>query len=165
MKPMQNLTLSSLLLWLVWSPAQALESDRKQKITLDGGGCILRTKDNNTECPNGLTIKQGTMVIKGDYGLIHHKDRGIESVKMTGKPAHFEQKMDSGELMVIKANQMDYVKADEKIYLNGAVQVSSDMGVSRGEAMEINLLTQEISSLTDDPDQRFYMEIEPDDKQ
>lgn len=162
---MQNLTLSSLLLMAVCHPVAALESDRKQKITLDGGGCVLRTKDNHTECPKGLIIKQGTMVIKGDYGLIHHKDKGIESVKMTGQPAHFEQKMDSGELMVIKANQMDYIKADEKIYLKGAVKVTSDMGVSRGESMEINLLTQEISSLTDDPNQRFFMEIEPDDKQ
>ena len=157
---MQNLTVSFLLLFVTAS--WALESDRKQKIILDGGGCIQRAKLGQTECPKGLVIKQGSMTIKAKYGLIDHKNKGVQSIKMTGAPAHFEQKMESGELMVILANQMDYVKKDEKIYLKGDVKITSDMGVTTGQEMEINLLTQEISSLSENPDQQFHMEIVPD---
>lgn len=161
---MQHLKIYSLA-FLLASPALALESDRQQKVTLDGGGCVTNYKNNSTECPNGITITQGSMVIKAKYGLINHENKGIQSVKMTGEPAHFEQKMDSGELMVIKAQAMDYIKEDEKIYLNGSVVITSELGVTRGETMEINLLTQEISSVSDDPEERFFMEITPDKQQ
>ena len=127
---MQNLTLSLLLLTTVSS--WALENDRTQKITLDGGGCVTRQKTYQTECPKGLTIKQGSMVIKAQFGLIDHKNKGVQSIKMTGNPVHFEQTMDSGELMVILAKKMDYIKADEKIYLKGDVKITSDMGVTTG---------------------------------
>ena len=127
-----------------------------------GSGCVTRQKEQQTECPNGLTVKQGSMVIKAKYGLIDHQKKGIQNIKMTGTPVHFEQKMETGELMVILAKKMDYVKKDETIYLKGDVKITSDMGVTTGQEMEINLLTQEISSLSENPDQQFHMEIVPD---
>lgn len=160
MRRMQNLVASLLL--SMTATSWALDSDRKENITLDGGGCVTNQKTYKTECPNGLVIKQGTMRIKAKYGLISHKDKGIQSIKMTGTPAHFEQKMESGELMVILAKQMDYIKDEEKIYLKGDVKITSDMGTTSGKEMEINLLTQEISSVSDDPEQQFHMEIVPD---
>ncbi len=157
----QALSVAAILLFTT-SAAWALDSDRKQKITLDGGGCVLRQKQQQTECPKGLTVKQGSMIIKAQYGLIGHQNKGVNSINMTGSPVRFEQKMESGELMVILAKKMDYIKAEEKIYLKGDVEITSDMGVTRGQEMEINLLTQEISSVSDDPDQQFHMEIVPD---
>ncbi len=157
---MQNFKLGFVFLIMnaqVW----AIKSDQQQKITVDGGGCVMRPQDNNTECPNGIVIKQGTMVIRGAYGLIYHEKKGVQKIKMSGSPVHFEQTMDSGDLLVIKAKQMDYIKADEKIYLKGDVNIVSEIGLTKGEEMEIDLLTQEISSVSEDPDHRFYMEIEP----
>ena len=158
---MQNLKIKLVLvLSLLSSGVVALESDRKAKIIIEGPGCVSKLKLDQTECKRGLTIVQGSMIIKSTYGMIHHKNKGIENILMKGDQVTMEQMMDDQDKMMIKANEVDYRKAEEKVYLKGNVSITSSIGVTTGDEIEFNLLTQEITALGEENTQQFRMEID-----
>ncbi len=138
----------------------ALESDRQQKITLSGDGCISKLNLGQTECPKGMLIRQGSLKIESDYGLITHEGKLIATVKMTGSPVTMEQQMDDGSRMVIRANQIDFDYQSEIAFLKGDVRIENNIGVSTGEAMEFNLKTQEVKAVGEN-NQQFRLEIDP----
>jgi lipopolysaccharide transport protein LptA len=158
---MQNLKIKTLLLFFVMAPVSswALDSDRTAKIIIQGPGCKTKLKDNQTECLKGLTIEQGSLLIKSTYGLIKHQDKGIGSVLMRGNQVYMEQLMEDKDKMVIKANEIDYQKAAEKVFLSGNVSITSSIGVTTGENLEFDLKTQEIIS-SGESSQPFRMEID-----
>jgi len=139
----------------------ALESDRQAKVVVQAPlGCVSKLKLNQTECKNGLTIEQGSMLIKSRYGLIQHSKEGVVSVLMKGDQVYMEQLMDDQELMVIKANEINYQKAEEKVYLKGHVSIVSSIGVTTGEDIEFDLKTQEINAQGEDNSQQFKIVID-----
>ncbi|MCB1583346.1 MAG: hypothetical protein KDI92_09805 [Xanthomonadales bacterium] len=140
----------------------ALESDRNAKIILEGPGCAHKGKVNQTECKKGVTIQQGSMLIKSTYGLIYHGDKGINNVLLKGDQVYMEQMMDDNSKMVINANEINYHKKDEKVLLKGNVVITSNIGVTKGEEIEFDLQTQEIKAIGEESAQQFRMEIEPD---
>ncbi|MCX7544599.1 lipopolysaccharide transport periplasmic protein LptA [Marinicella gelatinilytica] len=163
---MRNLNLTSHrkivilgLLFLSFS-VLSLESDRQQKITLEGDGCISKLNIGQTECPKGMVIKQGSLMISSDYGLITHKDNQIATVLMTGSPVRMEQQMDDGSQMYVQAKKIDFDYQAQKAFLNGDVRIENNIGISTGDAMEFNLETQEIKAIGDQS-QRFHLEIDP----
>lgn len=158
---MQNLKINiSILLLLVASSSWSLDSDRNEKVIIEGPGCVTKLKANQTECLKGLTIEQGSLLIKSTYGLINHKNKGIENVLMKGDQVYMEQLMEDQDKMVIKANQIDYRKAEEKVYLEGKVSITSSIGVTTGENIEFDLKTQEITTSGEAGKQQFRMEID-----
>ncbi len=157
---MQNLKTKTFIALCAITPnSWALDSDRTAKIIIQGPGCTTQLKENKTECLKGLTIEQGSLLIKSTYGLINHQDKGIGSVLMKGQQVYMEQLLESQDKMVIKANQIDYQKADEKVFLSGNVSISSSIGVTTGENLEFDLKTQEIISVGEEQ-QPFRMEID-----
>ncbi|TDR18439.1 LptA/OstA family protein [Marinicella litoralis] len=158
---MQNLKINLCLVMVLMSGAVfALTSDRKAKIVIEGPGCVSKLKLDQTECKKGLKIVQGSMIIKSTYGMIHHKNKGVENILMKGDQVYMEQMMDDKDKMVIRANEVDYRKADEKVYLKGNVSITSSIGVTTGEEIEFNLLTQEITAKGEEATQQFRMEID-----
>lgn len=159
---MQNLKIKSVLALLFFAGySEALESDRNAKIIIQGPGCVLKAKINQTECQKGLTIEQGSMLIKSTYGLIHHHDKGVQNVLMKGNQVYMEQMMDDNTKMVIKANEIDYKKKEEKVYLKGNVHITSSLGVTTGEEIEFDLKSQEIKAIGEESTEQFRMEIDP----
>ncbi|MCF6300101.1 MAG: lipopolysaccharide transport periplasmic protein LptA [Proteobacteria bacterium] len=157
---MQSLIISLLLFA---SQSMALESDRLQKIVLDGPGCTIKLKLQQTLCEDGLTIKQGTMLIKSSHAIIHHKDNSISKMIMKGKPVYFEQLVKVGEAkMVVTANNMDYRKEIDKIFMKGDVKIVSSIGITTGEEIEFDIIKQEIIAVGEEQKQQFHMVIEPD---
>lgn len=161
---MQNLKVKcmALLMLSAWQ-VSALDSDRTAKIVIQGPGCVSKLKLNQTECEKGLTIEQGSILIKSAYGLIHHAGKGISRVEMTGQQVYMEQLMEDNDKMIIKANKVDYHKAEDKVYLTGNVSITSAIGVTTGEAIEFDLATQEITAAGDETTQQFRMEIDQND--
>jgi lipopolysaccharide transport protein LptA len=138
----------------------ALESDRGAKIIIQGPGCVSKLKINQTECKQGMTIEQGSMLIRSTYGMIYHKSKCVDRVEMKGNQVYMEQMMDDGDKMIIKANQMDYIKAEDKVYLKGRVSISSAIGITTGDEIEFDLKSQEMTAIGNESSQRFKMEIE-----
>lgn len=138
----------------------ALDSDRQQKITLEGDGCISKLTIGQTECPQGMVIKQGSLNIKSSYGLITHIDNQIDTVLMKGFPVQMQQQMDDGSQMNVRANEIIFDYQLEKAFLSGDVRIENNIGISTGEAMEFNLKTQEIKAVGQQ-NQQFRLEIDP----
>jgi lipopolysaccharide export system protein LptA len=161
---MQNLKVKCVVLLMLsaWQ-VKALDSDRTAKIVIQGPGCVSKLKLNQTECQKGLTIEQGSLLIKSAYGLIHHADKGISRVEMKGRQVYMEQLMEDNDKMVIKADEVDYHKAKDKVYLTGNVSITSAIGVTTGEAIEFDLATQEITAAGNETTQQFRMEIDQND--
>jgi len=161
---MQNLKVKCVVLLMLsaWQ-VKALDSDRTAKIVIQGPGCVSKLKLNQTECQKGLTIEQGSLLIKSAYGLIHHADKGISRVEMKGQQVYMEQLMEDNDKMVIKADEVDYHKAKDKVYLTGNVSITSAIGVTTGEAIEFDLATQEITAAGNETTQQFRMEIDQND--
>ena len=158
---MQNLKIKWVLVGLIYATnGLALDSDRNAKIVIQGPNCVSKLKEYQTECKKGLTIEQGSLLIKSTYGLIHHQDNDIQKVLMEGDQVYMEQMMEDQTKMVIQANQIDYRKAEDKVILKGQVNIKSAIGVTTGEHMEFNLKTQEINALGDAANQQFKMEID-----
>lgn len=158
---MQNLKTKLLLVLLLSTGVSlALESDRQAKIIIEGPGCVSSLKENQTECKKGLTIEQGSMLIKSTYGLIFHQDKSVQNVLMRGDQVYMEQMMDDNTKMVILANEIDYQKQTEKVHLKGNVRITSAIGVTTGEEIEFNLQTQEITALGEAQSEQFRMEID-----
>lgn len=162
---MQNLTNKTIILFglLAYSlTAPALETDRNQKLTLEGEPCTSNQSQGLTECEN-LIIRQGTMKITADFGSIKHQQQGIKEINMRGRPVYFEQDLESGKKMTIVAQQINYHKKTEIVRLQKAVKIVGDLGIITGEDITFNLLTQELSSQSnnDQNSQKFHMEIPP----
>ena len=163
---MQNLKRNKVNLCLVLGclafgmSVQALESDRQQKITLKGDGCISKLNIGQTECPKGMVIQQGSLKIESDYGLIIFEDNEIATVEMTGVPVHMQQQMDDGTLMTVEARQIDFDYQAETAFLKGDVRIKNNIGISTGNAMEFNLKTQEYKAVGENNEQ-FMLEIDP----
>jgi len=158
---MQNLKIKTFIALCLMAPVSwALDSDRTAKIIIKGGpDCRTKMKENTTECIAGLTIEQGSLLIKSTYGLINYKDKGLNSVLMRGTQVYMEQMMEGGDKMVLKADEIDYQKAADKAFLSGNVSITSSIGVTTGEKLEFNLQTQEIIS-TGESKLPFRMEID-----
>ena len=158
-----NLFLSFLLLYS--STSWALESDRKAPIKVDGPTCISKMKENKTICDQGVTITQGSLLIRSAYATIFHKDSQIERIEMTGAPVYFEQQVkDQNDKMVIKSKYMDYRMQEDKVFLKGDVSVTSTMGLTQAQEMEIDLESQEILAGGKEAGQQFHMTIDPNKK-
>ena len=54
--------------------------------------------------------------------------------------------MEDNTKMIIKANQVDYQKQAEKVYLKGNVSITNAIGLTTGEEIEFDLKTQEITA-------------------
>ncbi|MFC3193567.1 LptA/OstA family protein [Marinicella sediminis] len=161
---MRNLKLNGLLMLTVFSlPAVGLDTDRSAKIVIQGPGCVSKLKLNQTECQKGLTIEQGSLLIRSSYGLIHHQGKGVTRVEMKGQQVYMEQLMENNDKMVIKADEIDYLKAEDKVFLTGNVSITSAIGVTTGEAIEFDLQTQEITAAGEDTGQQFKMVIDQND--
>ncbi len=74
-----------------------------------------------------------------------------------------EQLMENNDKMVIKADEIDYLKAEDKVFLTGNVSITSAIGVTTGEAIEFDLQTQEITAAGEDTGQQFKMVIDQND--
>jgi lipopolysaccharide export system protein LptA len=160
---MQNLKIKIVLVLTVLAGhALALESDRKAKIIIQGPGCVSSLKNNQTECKKGLTIEQGSMLIKSNYGLIHHQDKTVQKVVMKGEQAYMEQMMDDNTKLIIQANEIDYRKIEEKVYLKGNVTINNSIGTTTGNEIVFDLKTQEITAVGEENTQQFRMEIDQD---
>ncbi len=158
--PVYKVSVIVLLVLVFSTTVVALESDRQQKIILEGSGCVSKIKVGQTECPNGMVIKQGSLLIEADYGLITHKDNQIETVLMKGRPVHMQQTMDDQSIMHISANEINFLYITEIAILTGDVVIKNNMGISTGKAMEFNLQTQELKAVGEDS-QPFRLEIDP----
>jgi len=176
-----------LVVALVLAPlcAQALTSDREQKMFIDGGALKVVQNTNNNQpsvsyITGGAKMVQGSMKAHGDEATIYQhassaKDAqgndvsgSVQRVILIGKSAqaHIEQKQDAGGLMTADSDKIDYNADTSVAVLTGNVLVvQPGRGQFKGAYMTYNTNTGEMESGDKTSDsQRVQMVIVPKNK-
>jgi lipopolysaccharide export system protein LptA len=157
---------AALLLAMLPLAAQALSSDRQQKMLINADySKIVQNTDNNapgvTYLTGNVTMDQGTTKARGDEATLYQhagdaKDAQgndisgqIQRVILIGKKkqAHLEEKQDSGGLFTANSDKIDYNADTSVAVLTGnVVVVQPGRGEFRGANMTYNTNTGEMES-------------------
>lgn len=126
-----NVSLLGLLLILISPiPASALSSDRDQPMNIEADRVdIDDDKGTNTFLGN-VVITRGSIRITGDKVIVYRdKNKNLDKVHSSGKPAHFQQTPDNKKIPVIaEAEELFYDAIKEILIMrrNGKITQGGD---------------------------------------
>lgn len=92
---MKNKYYLSLLLACVLLPLQvfALNTDKDQPMNIEADRVDIDDEQGVSTFRGNVVMTRGSLVIKGDVVTIYRdKEKGLDKVHSTGKPAHFQQR-------------------------------------------------------------------------
>ena len=81
------------------NPVISLPSDKDQPINIQSDRAEHSTRESGevTVYSGAVIMEQGSMRLEGDIVTIYSKDRAVNKVISTGKPAYFEQQSEANE--------------------------------------------------------------------
>lgn len=150
-----------LLTLLVVLPASVLarSTDREADLEVDATGLDTILTDNGETKLTGVTITQGTMLIKAADATVSRANGEIERIVLEGNPATLQQENDNGQLMRARARRIDHNPVTEVIVLTGAVEVDQGQDTLRGERLTYDTKSGRLKA--DGGDGRVRMTIKP----
>ncbi|MFM2486709.1 lipopolysaccharide transport periplasmic protein LptA [Celerinatantimonas yamalensis] len=125
--------------------SQALESDYSQKIVVNADQQKVDIKDNRVTFFSHVIVTQGSIKLEADRVTVYGTgEKGSEVMIAEGKPAQFQQKMDSGQLMKGHANHVRYELKSRIVTLTGKAQLQQQDSLVKGDTIRYNIKTQEM---------------------
>ncbi len=142
----------------------ALSSDRNQPIKIKADNVTMNEKAGVSVYNGNVIFTQGSLILKGSKIVIHQPDGKVSKIIVTGKPASFQQQQDNVEQLVrAKAGKMEFITADERVYLSQNASVSQGENLLKGEQIEYNTRNSTITAQKGAGDKnRVHAVIEPD---
>lgn len=123
--------------------AHALESDRKQPITIEADQGSLDQKNQVTVFSGNVIIKQGSIHIRADnVRVTQDKQSGSQTMTATGKPVRFSQEIENKGLVKGEGNRVEYASATNVVKLIGNAKVERGGDMAQGEAISYNTQTE-----------------------
>lgn len=153
----------ALLGLLVLAPAQAKRTDRDQPMDVQASHFDGFRKPNSTTTLKGnVVITQGSLKATGDLAKVHFDANAeIDSVVLTGSPAHLQQLDDNGNLMQGDAATIDYKVAKDYAVLQGHASITQQgRGEAHGDRLTYNTQTSEMTG-DSGGDGRVHMIFKP----
>ncbi len=138
----QNKT-SILILMLTCLPGitLALSSDREQPIFIEAEEVEIDKLKGFSRYLGNVKFVQGSLIIKGSSVLLYHNKGEINKVIIQGQPARFQQQPDEGEGSIIsKANKMEYIAKQSRLFLFDSAKVSQGNNSFSGEKIEYDMV-------------------------
>jgi lipopolysaccharide export system protein LptA len=161
-KPCLLLTIALLCLS---SPAISLPGDKDQPINIQSDKAEQSTRKGGevTVYSGAVIMEQGSMRLEGDIVTIYSKDRAVNKVISTGKPAYFEQQSEANKSPVeAHGDKITYHIAKELIVLLGNASVKQDESTVKGQRIEYHVDSEKIKAKgTKDKSTRVHMVLEP----
>jgi lipopolysaccharide export system protein LptA len=148
---------------LVLAPAQAKRTDRDQPMNVQASHFDGFRKPNSTTTLTGnVVITQGSLKATGDLAKVHFDANAeIDSVVLTGSPAHLQQLDDNGNLMQGEAATIDYKVARDFAVLQGRASITQQgRGEAHGDRLTYNTQTSEMTG-DSGGDGRVHMVFKP----
>ncbi|MCX7514032.1 lipopolysaccharide transport periplasmic protein LptA [Frateuria sp. STR12] len=153
----------ALLGLLVLAPAQAKRTDRDQPMDVQASHFDgFRKPDSTTTLKGNVVITQGSLKATGDLAKVHFDANAeIDSVLLTGSPAHLQQLDDNGNLMQGEAASIDYKVARDFAVLEGNASITQQgRGEAHGDRLTYNTQTSEMTG-DSGGDGRVHMIFKP----
>jgi lipopolysaccharide export system protein LptA len=147
------------------SPAISLPGDKDQPINIQSDRAEQSTQKSGevTVYSGAVIMEQGSMRLEGDIVTIYSKDRSVNKIISTGKPAHFQQQSDLDKSPVnAHGDKIVYNITKDVIVLLGNAIVIQDESTVKGQHIEYYIDSERIKAKgTKDKSTRVHMVIEP----
>jgi lipopolysaccharide export system protein LptA len=126
--------------------AHALKSDRAQVVNVNADHSVMSQDSGKAVLTGHVRIDQGSLHADGDQGTGYFdKNNTLQRVVLTGTPAHFQQKLDSGSMVHGSAATVDYLVSENTVILSGnATVVQQGRGEFHGAKLTYNTDSGEI---------------------
>lgn len=136
-----KIKLLSLLLCFLPAYVQALNTDHQQPIHIEAEEVEIDKQKGISRYRGNVLLKQGSLVIRGNTVLLHHKNGQLEKVIITGKPASFQQTPDIGGISIVsQAQRMEYIAKQSRLLLFQNAEVSQGNNVFSGEEIAYDIV-------------------------
>lgn len=130
--------------------AWALKSDRDQPIHIQSDHGDFQTnagKNTSTGTYTGhVIITQGSIRITADKAILHTQNNQIQTADITGKPATFQQKTDTGVMANGIANEIIYDANKNQVVLRGNAHVQQGGRQMSGDVIDYNTETEHVTA-------------------
>lgn len=138
---MMRLLLTNLLLFGLPLSAWALPSDREEPINIEADHAQMDDAAGVAQYKGDAILTQGTLRIEGDIITFYYdENKELKKAVAEGKLATYKQVHKPGEAPVrAKALRMDYMAADEKIFLIGQGYVWQNGDEFKGNRIEYDI--------------------------
>ncbi len=114
---------------LLSSGAFALSSDREQPIQIEADKATLDNIKMIVLYKGNVIIVQGSIRINADSVTLNYTQKQeIEKVVAMGKPAFFRQRLDGGDEIKAKAQEMEYDAFSNTLYLKRDAELRKGKG-------------------------------------
>ncbi len=137
LRPKTLLMLASLLC----AQVHALPSDSSQPVTLEADKATFNEKTGVTSYSGNVVITQGTIRIEADQLVVNlDQKRAIKDATATGRPARFQQQLDSRKgLARGEGNQLFYDARAALLTLSGNAHLQQNGTTFHGENLRYSM--------------------------
>lgn len=115
-------TILTALLGMSFS-AHALKNDTDQPINIDSGSQSLDMNTNTVVFADGVTITQGSIIVKASKVTIIRQEGKKETLEAVGSPVTFQQTLDDGKPVNGKGTNVKYDLNSEFLTLSGNAEL------------------------------------------
>lgn len=156
--------LTGLLALFIALPANALRNDRDQPINIVADTSEVDAKTGYTRITGGVVITQGSLIVNADEARVYVVEGRVNRVELDGRPATWEQQLESGEDMNARASHIDYKVPVGIIELTGNALVNHPQGEISGASLQYELDTEKLRGFSQNGPggDRVRIRIEPD---
>lgn len=140
----------------------ALSTDRQQPMLIEADRVELDDAKGISIYRGRVRVEQGTLLLTGETMTVHNKGNDIAKVIMEGNPATYRQRPDNKDQDVhAKALRMEYYTDPEHIILLKQAEVEQQGDILRSERIEYDVVKDQVSAGTDQPNERVHITIQP----
>jgi lipopolysaccharide export system protein LptA len=120
--------------------ALALPDDRQQTISIESDSAERNQKTGLTVYSGNVIISQGSILIEADQITLHYEGSKISRIECIGTPASYQQKPQmEGAMLVARAEHIDYLLADDKIFLKRNAVLSRNGTIVKGDSIDYDM--------------------------
>lgn len=122
--------------------AFALESDRRQPISIEADQASLDQKNQSTTFSGNVAVKQGSLSIRASHVRVSQDKQGNQTMYAEGSPVQFGQKLDNAAYVEGQSRQVEYSSSSGMVKLTGNAQVRRGNDIAKGEVITYNTRTE-----------------------
>jgi len=133
--------LSSVLLCLPYSLANALPSDKNQEIQISSGNAAIDSKQGVTILTDAVKLVQGTLEINAEkVTLRYDKNQKLQSLVAEGAPARYQQQPDPDKAVIhAEASNITYDVSKQHLTLDKNAFVEQKGATTRGGHIDYDM--------------------------
>ena len=141
-----NLILPALLLLGLSTGTQALSTDVEKPVSIEADAVVFNKNAGTALYTGRVEIIQGTLRITADRIEISAPKNEIQTIRATGRPVMFRQKMDTGKNAEGQAQLMTYFVKQKRLQLSGNASLKQDKDNFASNIIEYSTATGELKA-------------------